>query len=77
MSTFAGIAQSGSATLTAMALAFPPRLSPLSPACSWRFLDVCLQLSVHNLRVQTVELDNFAQELIPRWKPNTWPTNES
>ena len=64
MSTFADIASSGSATLTAMApgvsAALITTVAGLLVAIPSRFGYNWL---VHNLRVQTVELDNFAQEL--------------
>ena len=67
MSTFAGIAQSGSATLTAMApgvsAALVTTVAGLLVAIPSMFAYNWL---VHNLRVQTVELDNFAQELISK-----------
>jgi biopolymer transport protein ExbB/TolQ len=67
MSTFAGIAQSGSATLTAMApgvsAALITTVAGLLVAIPSMFAYNWL---VHNLRVQTVELDNFAQELISK-----------
>lgn len=67
MSTFAGIAQSGSATLTAMApgvsAALITTVAGLLVAIPSMFAYNWL---VHNLRVLTVELDNFAQELISK-----------
>ena len=67
MSTFAGIAQSGSATLTAMApgvsAALVTTVAGLLVAIPSMFAYNWL---VHNLRVLTVELDNFAQELISK-----------
>ena len=67
MSTFAGIAQSGSATLTAMApgvsAALVTTVAGLLVAIPSMF---AYNYLVHNLRVQTVELDNFAQELISK-----------
>ncbi|HEU5070371.1 MAG TPA: MotA/TolQ/ExbB proton channel family protein [Verrucomicrobiae bacterium] len=67
MSTFAGIAQSGSATLTAMApgvsAALVTTVAGLLVAIPSMF---AYNYLVHNLRVLTVELDNFAQELISK-----------
>lgn len=67
MSTFAGIAQSGSASLTAMApgvsAALVTTVAGLLVAIPSMFAYNWL---VHNLRVVTVELDNFAQELISK-----------
>jgi biopolymer transport protein ExbB/TolQ len=67
MSTFAGIAASGSATLTAMApgvsAALITTVAGLLVAIPSMFAYNWL---VHNLRVFTVELDNFAQELISK-----------
>lgn len=67
MSTFAGIASSGSATLTAMApgvsAALITTVAGLLVAIPSMFAYNWL---VHNLRVFTVELDNFAQELISK-----------
>lgn len=64
MSTFAGIAQEGSATMTAMApgvsAALVTTVAGLLVAIPSMFGYNWL---VHNLRVLTVELDNFAQEL--------------
>ena len=67
MSTFASIAQSGSATLTTMApgvsAALVTTVAGLLVAIPSMF---AYNYLVHNLRVQTVELDNFAQELISK-----------
>jgi len=67
MSTFAGIAQQGSATMAAMAPVYRRRSSPRWPDCSWRFPPLfAYNWLVHNLRVFTVGLDNFAQELVSK-----------
>ena len=67
MSTFAGIAQQGSATMAAMApgvsAALVTTVAGLLVAIPSMFGYNWL---VHNLRVLTVELDNFAQELISK-----------
>jgi biopolymer transport protein ExbB/TolQ len=67
MSTFAGIASSGSATLTAMApgvsAALITTVAGLLVAIPSMF---AYNYLVHNLRVFTVELDNFAQEMISK-----------
>jgi len=67
MSTFAGIAQTGSATLSAMApgvsAALVTTVAGLLVAIPSMFAYNWL---VHNLRVLTVELDNYAQELISK-----------
>jgi len=67
MSTFAGIAQTGSATLTAMApgvsAALVTTVAGLLVAIPSMF---AYNYLVHTLRVLTVELDNFAQELISK-----------
>ncbi len=67
MSTFAGIAQSGSANLNAMApgvsAALVTTVAGLLVAIPSMF---AYNYLVHNLRVVTVELDNFAQELISK-----------
>lgn len=67
MQTFAGIAASGSATLTAMApgvsAALITTVAGLLVAIPSMF---AYNYLVHNLRVFTVELDNFAQELISK-----------
>jgi len=67
MSTFAGIAQTGSATITAMApgvsAALITTVAGLLVAIPSMFAYNWL---VHTLRVLTVELDNFAQELISK-----------
>lgn len=67
MSTFSGIAQTGSATMAAMApgvsAALVTTVAGLLVAIPSMFGYNWL---VHNLRVLTVELDNFAQELISK-----------
>jgi biopolymer transport protein ExbB/TolQ len=67
MSTFSGIARTGSATMAAMApgvaAALVTTVAGLLVAIPSMFAYNWL---VHNLRVLTVELDNFAQELISR-----------
>jgi biopolymer transport protein ExbB/TolQ len=67
MSTFSGIAQQGSATMAAMApgvaAALITTVAGLLVAIPSMFAYNWL---VHNLRVRTVELDNFAQELVSR-----------
>jgi biopolymer transport protein TolQ len=67
MSTFAGIAQTGSATMAAMApgvsAALVTTVAGLLVAIPSMFGYNWL---VHNLRVLTVELDNFAQELVSK-----------
>jgi biopolymer transport protein TolQ len=67
MSTFGHIAQQGSATLTAMApgvaAALITTVAGLLVAIPSMFAYNTL---VHNLRVLTVELDNFAQELVSK-----------
>lgn len=67
MSTFAGIAQAGSATMAAMApgvsAALVTTVAGLLVAIPSMFAYNWL---VHNLRVRTVELDNFAQELVSK-----------
>jgi len=67
MSTFAGVARQGHATLAAMApgvaAALITTVAGLSVAIPSMFAYNWL---VHNLRVLTVELDNFAQELISK-----------
>lgn len=67
MSTFAGIAKQGSATLTAMA---PGVSAALITTVAGLLVAIPSMFGynwlVHNLRVQTVELDNFAQELISK-----------
>jgi biopolymer transport protein ExbB/TolQ len=67
MSTFAGIAQQGSATMAAMApgvsAALVTTVAGLLVAIPSMFGYNWL---VHNLRTFTVELDNFAQELVSR-----------
>jgi biopolymer transport protein TolQ len=67
MSTFAGIAQTGSASMAAMApgvsAALVTTVAGLLVAIPSMFGYNWL---VHNLRAFTVELDNFAQELVSR-----------
>ncbi len=67
MSTFAGIAKTGSATMAAMApgvsAALVTTVAGLLVAIPSMFGYNWL---VHNLRVRTVELDNFAQELVSK-----------
>lgn len=67
MSTFAGIAQTGSASMAAMApgvsAALVTTVAGLLVAIPSMFGYNWL---VHNLRVLTVELDNFAQELVSK-----------
>lgn len=67
MSTFGHIAQSGSASLTTMApgvsAALVTTVAGLLVAIPSMF---GYNYLVHNLRVLTVELDNFAQELVSR-----------
>ena len=67
MSTFAGIAQQGSATMAAMApgvsAALVTTVAGLLVAIPSMFGYNWL---VHNLRGSTVELDNFAQELVSK-----------
>ena len=67
MSTFAGIAQQGSATMAAMApgvsAALITTVAGLLVAIPSMFGYNTL---VHNLRAFTVELDNFAQELVSK-----------
>jgi len=67
MSTFGHIAQQGSATMAAMApgvsAALLTTVSGLLVAIPSMFAYNWL---VHNLRVMTVELDNFAQELVSK-----------
>jgi biopolymer transport protein TolQ len=67
MSTFAGIAQAGSASMQAMApgvsAALVTTVAGLLVAIPSMFGYNWL---VHNLRVLTVELDNFAQELVSK-----------
>ena len=67
MSTFGGIAQHGSATLTAMA---PGVAAALITTVAGLLVAIPSMFGynwlVHNLRVLTVELDNFAQELVSK-----------
>lgn len=67
MSTFAGIAQQGSATMSAMApgvsAALVTTVAGLLVAIPSMFGYNWL---VHSLRVRTVELDNFSQELVSK-----------
>jgi biopolymer transport protein ExbB/TolQ len=67
MSTFAGIAQQGSATMAAMA---PGVSAALSTTVAGLLVAIPSMFGynwlVHNLRVFTVGLDNFAQELVSK-----------
>jgi len=67
MSTFGHIAQQGSATLTAMA---PGVAAALITTVAGLLVAIPSMFAynglVHQLRVQTVELDNFAQELVSK-----------
>ncbi len=67
MSTFGHIAQQGQATLTAMA---PGVAAALITTVAGLLVAIPSMFGynwlVHNLRVQTVELDNFAQELVSK-----------
>jgi len=67
MSTFAGIAQQGSATMAAMA---PGVSAALVTTVAGLLVAIPSMFSynwlVHNLRVFTVGLDNFAQELVSK-----------
>jgi biopolymer transport protein TolQ len=67
MSTFGHIAQQGSATLSAMA---PGVAAALITTVAGLLVAIPSMFGynwlVHNLRVQTVELDNFAQELVSK-----------
>ena len=67
MSTFAGIAQQGSATMAAMA---PGVSAALITTVAGLLVAIPSMFGynwlVHNLRAFTVELDNFAQELVSR-----------
>jgi biopolymer transport protein TolQ len=67
MSTFGHIAQQGSATLTAMA---PGVAAALITTVAGLLVAIPSMFGynwlVHNLRVVTVELDNFAQELVSK-----------
>jgi biopolymer transport protein ExbB/TolQ len=67
MSTFSGIAQQGSATMAAMA---PGVSAALSTTVAGLLVAIPSMFAynwlVHNLRAFTVELDNFAQELVSR-----------
>src|SRR6266705_590164 len=67
MSTFGGIAMSGSANLQAMA---PGVAAALVTTVAGLLVAIPSMFGynwlVHNLRVQTVELDNFAQELVSK-----------
>ena len=64
MDTFAGVAQAGRADLAAMA---PGVAAALITTVAGLLVAIPSMFGynwlVHNLRVQTVELDNFAQEL--------------
>ena len=67
MSTFGGIAQSGAATMAAMA---PGVAAALITTVAGLLVAIPSMFGynwlVHNLRVLTVELDNFAQELVSK-----------
>ncbi len=67
MSTFAGIAQQGSATMSAMA---PGVSAALVTTVAGLLVAIPSMFGynwfVHNLRTFTVELDNFAQELVSK-----------
>jgi biopolymer transport protein TolQ len=67
MSTFGGIAMKGSATMAAMA---PGVAAALITTVAGLLVAIPSMFSynwlVHNLRVLTVELDNFAQELVSK-----------
>src|SRR6266508_4627052 len=67
MSTFGGIAQSGSASMTAMA---PGVAAALITTVAGLLVAIPSMFGynwlVHNLRVLTVQLDNFAQELVSK-----------
>ena len=67
MSTFAGIAQTGSASMSAMA---PGVSAALITTVAGLLVAIPSMFGynwlVHNLRAFTVELDNFAQELVSR-----------
>lgn len=67
MSTFSGIAQQGSATMSAMA---PGVAAALITTVAGLLVAIPSMFGynwlVHNLRVLTVELDNFAQELVSK-----------
>jgi biopolymer transport protein ExbB/TolQ len=67
MSTFAGIAQQGSATMAAMA---PGVSAALITTVAGLLVAIPSMFGynwlVHNLRTFTVELDNFAQELVSK-----------
>lgn len=67
MSTFSGVAQAGSATMAAMA---PGVAAALVTTVAGLLVAIPSMFGynwlVHNLRVRTVELDNFAQELVSK-----------
>lgn len=67
MDTFAGIARTGSATMAAMA---PGVAAALATTVAGLLVAIPSMFGynwlVHNLRVRTVELDNFAQELVSK-----------
>lgn len=67
MSTFSGIAQTGSATMSAMA---PGVAAALATTVAGLLVAIPSMFGynwlVHNLRVLTVELDNFAQDLVSK-----------
>ena len=67
MSTFAGIAQQGAATMAAMAPGVSAALSTTVAGLLVAIPSmVGYNLLVHKLRAFTVELDNFAQELVSK-----------
>ena len=67
MDTFAGIARAGSASMAAMA---PGVAAALVTTVAGLLVAIPSMFGynwlVHNLRVRTVELDNFAQELVSK-----------
>jgi biopolymer transport protein TolQ len=67
MDTFGGIARTGSATMAAMA---PGVAAALATTVAGLLVAIPSMFGynwlVHNLRVRTVELDNFAQELVSK-----------
>ena len=67
MSTFGHVAQQNNASLTAMA---PGVAAALVTTVAGLLVAIPSMFGynwlVHNLRVQTVELDNFAQELVSK-----------
>jgi len=73
MSTFGHIAQQGSATMAAMA---PGVSAALITTVAGLLVAIPSMFGynwlVHNLRVLTVELDNFAQEIVSKMKQSIW-----